>query len=271
MIGFRALLFLLICVLAITQIPLAYAQTARELEDRIGEHNRQIAALQAEIAQYQKELDSLGKQKNTLQSAINSLTLSQKQLSAQLSVTQNKIDAANLELKRLSLAIGDKEETIEANQKAIAKALRDTAQGEHQSLIEQLFSAGSLPQAWQAAEEVLQFNRALREDILELRVARQELTTNRDAVAKKKSELVSLQNDLILEKKSVDANKAAQQSLLTQTKNQEVTYQKLITEKKAAERAFEQALDDLESQLDLIVNPRSLPKVGSGVLAWPFA
>jgi murein DD-endopeptidase MepM/ murein hydrolase activator NlpD len=56
-----------------------------------------------------------------------------------------------------------------------------------------------------------------------------------------------------------------------QTKNQESNYQKLIAQKQAAEKAFEQELINLQSQLNLIVNPKLLPKVGSGVLSWPFS
>jgi len=82
---------------------------------------------------------------------------------------------------------------------------------------------------------------------------------------------VSLQNDLASQKRSVDASKAAQQQLLSQTKNQEINYQKLIAQKQAAEKSFEQELLNLQGQLNLIVNPNLLPKVGSGVLSWPFS
>ena len=251
--------------------PPVHAQTAADLQAQIDAHNEQIAQLQEEIARYQKQLDALGAKKDTLQSAIDSLTLSAKQLASRIAVTQNKIDAANLQIRELNLSIGDKETTIAANQTAIASALRKMAQSEETPFVAQLMSSHSLSDAWQAADEAVQFNRALGDDIAALRATRTELSSTRDEVAAAKATLVSLQQDLSLQKRSVDANKATQQKLLAQTKNQEANYQKLIAEKKAAEQSFEDELASLQNQLNLIVNPGSLPKVGSGVLRWPFA
>jgi murein DD-endopeptidase MepM/ murein hydrolase activator NlpD len=249
----------------------ASAQSTSDLQNQITQHNDQIKALQDEITAYQKQLDTLGKQKNTLQSTINALALSQKQLAAQIAITQNNIAFQNQQLEQLGVAIGDKESTIADNQAAIAKALRSAIESEDQPLVARMLTAGTLAEAWQATEEVQQFNRALGKDIDELRTAREELAVNRDEVAAAKDKLVSLQKDLTLQKKSVDASKAAQQQLLADTKNQEGSYQKLIAQKQAAERSFEQELLNLQSQLNLIVHPGSLPKVGTGLLSWPFS
>lgn len=126
-------------------------------------------------------------------------------------------------------------------------------------------------EAWQAADHAVLFNRALGDNINALRAVRTELSTNRDAVTAAKANLLSLQNDLTSQKRSVDANKKTQQQLLVQTKNQESNYQQLIAQKQAAEKAFEQELIDLQGQLNLIVHPNLLPKVGSGVLSWPLS
>lgn len=246
------------------------ADTVSDLQAQINSHQSQIEALQREIAQYQKELDSLGTKKTTLQSAINSLTLSQKQLSAQIQVTQNKISSTNLEIQRLSSSIGDKETTIAANEAAIGKAMREIAHGEKAPLIVRLISSDSLTDAWDAAEQTANFNRALSDDIDALREARATLSDNREKVMDTRQELVSLNAQLATQKRSVDANKAAQQQLLTQTKNQEANYQKLIADKQAEEEAFEAALFELSSRLQYVLDPSSIPAAGKGVLRWPL-
>lgn len=249
----------------------AFAQSAAELQAQINARNQQIAELQAEIARYQKEVDALGNKKSTLQSTINSLTLSQKQLETEIKVTQAKISAANLEIQQLTLSIGDKEITIAGHEAAVAKALRSVAQDEREPLIAKLISSRSLTDAWEAADETAQFNRALGNRIDALQAAKNQLTTNREKVLDTKKQLVTLQSQLTTQKRSVEANKRGQQQLLAQTKNQEANYQKLIAQKQAAEKAFEQELLNLQGQLNLIVNPNLLPKVGSGVLSWPFS
>ena len=265
--GLFTALAIVFCVLPTT----AYADAASDIQAKINANNQQLKALEAEIAEDQRQLNALGAKKSTLQSTISSLTLSQKQLATQIQATQNKIASANLQIQQLSLSIGDKEESIDADQAAIAKALQDVAAGERTPLIIGLVSANSLSEAWQIADEIIQFNRALTDNINDLRAARTTLANNRDQVAAAKAKLISLQNDLTLQKRSVDASKAAQQKLLVDTKNQESNYQKLIAKKQAAEKAFEQELLDLQGQLNLIVHPGLLPKVGSGVLSWPFS
>lgn len=247
------------------------ADTASAIQAQIDTNKQQLVALEAEIAIFQQQLNEVGKKKNTLQSTISSLTLSQKQLATQIKITQNKIASANLKIKELSLSISDKESSITVGQEAIAKMLRTVAEDERESLVTQLVSSATLGDAWKVVDQTILFNRALANNINRLQAIRTELATNRDQVAATKATLVALQNDLTLQKRSVDASKATQQQLLSQTKNQESNYQKLIAQKQAAEKAFEQELRDLQSRLDIIVNPNLLPKVGSGVLSWPMS
>jgi len=247
------------------------ADTAAEIEARINAHNAQIAQLEADIAAYQKELDVLGAKKNTLKGTLSGLTVSAKQLASQIQVTKNKIAAANLQIQELANTIGDKEQVIAADQVAIAKALRAIAQSEDLPLIARLISSDSLANAWKAADQSAQFSQALGDNIESLRAVKTDLAHSLDQVAEKKDQLTSLTTNLATEKRSVDANAATQKQLIAQTSNQETAYQKLIANKKAAQKAFEQDLVNLQSQLNLIVNPGSLPKVGTGVLSWPFS
>jgi murein DD-endopeptidase MepM/ murein hydrolase activator NlpD len=247
------------------------ADAASDIQAQIDANNKQIESLRTEISQYQKELDSIGTKKSTLQSTINSITLSQQKLANEIKITQSKISSANLKIKELSISIGDKESTISDNQDAIAKALRGIAEGDDISLVTQIISSNSFREVWRAADRALQFNGALADDIHRLQTVRAELASNLDMVASTKKSLVALQNDLTIQKRSVDASKSAQQQILAQTRNQEANYQLLIAQKQSAEKIFEQELTNLQGQLRLIVNPGLLPKVGSGVLSWPFS
>lgn len=263
--------FVLLSVAFLGQTRYAAAATASEIQSQIDQNNQQLTQLQDEIAQYQTQLDALGAKHDTLQSAVNQLALSQRQLATKIKATQNQIDSANLQIDQLTSSIGDKEQNIKTDQDAIAQAMRDIDQGAQQPLFISILAAQSLSDAWQAADHAVQFNRALESDIRDLVTSRIMLANNRSDVAAKEKHLESLQSDLSLQKRSVDASKAAQQKLLSETKNQESNYQKLIADKKASEKAFEQQLIDLQSQLNLIVNPGSLPPVGKGVLQWPFS
>lgn len=238
----KSFIFLLFCfasgVANLVAPVTVYAANATDLQSQINTNNQLLDVLQTKITEYQKQLDSLGVEKNTLQSAINTLTLTQKKIAAQIKVTQNKISSANLQIKKLSQSIGDKEATIVTHQNAIAKALRRIAEGEEASLVTSIISAHSLEESWKITDEAMQFNEALTASIHDLRNARTTLTENRTQVSATKATLVSLQNDLTTQQRSVIASQNAQQSLLKQTKNQESTYQKLLAEARAELASF---------------------------------
>jgi murein DD-endopeptidase MepM/ murein hydrolase activator NlpD len=266
------LIFVLLFAVSVFAAPATVsADAASDLQAQIDANNQQLAALKAEIAAYQKQLDTIGSQKSTLQSAINALTISQKQLSTQIRVTQNNIASANLQIKQLTLSIGDKEASIAEDQAAISKQLRSMTENEQTPLVATLISSDSFSDAWQSVDQAIQFNRGLSDRIQDLKQVRAQLSDNRTKVAEKKAQLVALQQDLTVQKRSVDASKASQQQLLSQTKNKEANYQKLLAQKQAAEKAFEQELVNLQGQLNLIVHPGLLPKVGTGILSWPFS
>jgi len=225
-------------LLSIVPFPLRTLADTTTLQSQIDANNQLLVSLQNKIAEYQKQLDAIGVEKNTLQAAISSLTLTQQKLSTQIQVTQNKIASANLQIQKLSQSIGTTEDTIGDNQQAIAKALRSVGQGEQESIVTQIFSTHSLQDAWQVTDEAAQFNAALMTEISNLRVMKATLTANRDDLSKTKATLVSLQQDLNAQKRAVIASKTAEQDLLAQTKNQEANYQKLLAGAKAELNAY---------------------------------
>ncbi len=264
--------FFVILLTAFCVLPtVSYAQSAADLQAQIDANNRQLDVLKADIVVFQQQLDAVGTKKNTLQSTISSLTLSQKQLATQIQITQNKIASANLQIQQLTLSIGNKEASIASNQKAIVKALRRIAENEQTPLVASIIFTHTLSEAWQVTDEALQFNKALSDNINNLRATRTVLTNNRDEVAKVKASLVAFQTDLTLQKKSVELQKIEQQKLLVDTKNQETTYQKLLVAKKAEEARFEAALFELSSQLQYVLDPSRIPPAGKGILRWPLS
>lgn len=250
---------------------LVRADTASDIQSQIDANNEQIKALEADIIAFQQQLDALSAKKNTLQSTISALSLSQKQLATHIKVTQGKIASANLQIQQLTLSITGKEASITVDQDVITKALKSMAEREQTSLITNLISTNSLSEAWHVTDQTLQFNRALARDISNLRTARTVLATNREQVTKVKENLVSLQRDLAVQKKSVEVSKAAQQKLLIDTKNQESAYQKLVAQKRVQQAEFEAKLFQYETQLRQALDLSAIPSARSGLLAPPLA
>lgn len=250
---------------------ISHADSVEEIKAQIAEINKQRAALDAEIAGYQKQLNVLSGQKQTLQGAIQTLDVSRNKTAAQIKEIQQKITGATLKLSQLGLEIQDKEQSISLDQAAIAASIRAIDKTDDASLIEQLLSSTNLADAWIRVDNLSSLNLALSEHRAALAESKTVLKSQHEAVASTKTELSSASVDLQNQKKALDVQKAAKSTLLTQTKSTEAAYQELIAKKKAQQAAFESALSDLEDSLTTTVDSSKIASVGSGVLKWPFS
>lgn len=255
--------------LAQTPVPFVHAQTQDEIKAQIEEHNSKIEAIEREIAAYQKQLNILGAQHQTLQTAIKSIDVTRQQTSSQISATQNRITASNLKLNELAYEIADKEDVIRLDREVLARSFRNLQAATDSTLIEQLLATDSLTDAWIMVDATTDLSRALQEHTKNLSDAKQELTVQHSSVEATKAKLVDLQDELKQQKKQLDVAKAEKDKLLAQTKNQESTYQSLIAKKRAEQKVFEAALSGLENSLKS-VGSGAIPQVGKGILAWPF-
>jgi len=266
--GAIALLLVLLFAIAPYAVGQAEAQTTAEIQQQIADHNAKIKALDAEIAQYQKQLDALGTQHQTLASSIKSLDTQKKALTTKIQSLQQQIAKLNLELRQLAGQITTKEQEINLSQKALGKSLRDIDQADSASLIEQIFSTDDIGALWAAVDASIALNSALQNQTRTLAQIKQDLTNQQVEVSNTQKRLVSVTTDLGTQKKAVEVTTAEKSKLLTQTKNQESTYQKLIATKRAQQKVFENALTQLEASLKS-VSAGSIPKTGTGILAWP--
>ena len=243
---------------------------ASAIQSQIDAHNQQIADLQKEIDSYQQQLNTLGAQHQTLSTAIKSIDVSRQQTATQIQVTQNKMDASTLRLQQLSGQITDTQYQIALDKKSVAQSIRDLDDSDDTTLIERIFASGSLADAWSQADTALAVSDALRTNAATLSGVTKQLASQKDDESATRDKLTDLDSQLSAQQKQLDITKSQKNELLTQTKNQESSYQSLIAEKKAQEKVFENELNDLQSQLKSI-GQASVPVVESGELAWPYS
>lgn len=264
-------LYKIILILSILLLSSAvHAQSVDELKNKINASNDNIRQLNEEIKKYQAEIDTLGKQANSLKNTLATLDLSRKKLEADLAVTRNKIDSTNLEIKELSLQIDDKSERIEDGKRVIAQSLNSISQMESDSIIETFLSSRTLAEAWNAADELNTLQSGVKGRIDDLKSVKISLEDNKKKTEAKKSQLVSLQNDLANQKKVLAETVKEKNNILAETKNTEANYKKVLVSKQAQKDAFEKELLEYESALRIAIDPSKIPSTGSGVLSWPL-
>jgi len=260
--------FLFLGILLVIPIVFSFAQTAQEIRNKIDEKDSAIEKLEKEIAAYQTQLNSLGQQKDSLNNSLKELDLTKKKLNADISLTQNKISKTNLEIQNLSKNIGNKEGSIKNNLNSIALEIRNVNEFEESNILETMLSDDGFSAVWNDIDNIASVRERLREDIISLKQQKGELEDTRKVTVEAKNKLTALKSQLSDQQKIVVQNANEKSKLLTQTKNSEANYQKLLKERQAQKEAFEKELEAFEAQLQFILDPSQLPK--GRVLSWPL-
>ncbi len=253
-----------------TLIPGLQAQTAEEIQAKIDRRNEDISRLEKEIKDYQKQLDAISTQTVSLTATIKSLELTRKKLEANISLTQDKIAAKNDEIGKLGKAIVNQEESITDDQRIIRQTFLIVNELDNKSIPGIILSGKSVSQTFDSLEQFETVQKNLYERIASLRQYKSDLEVNQKASEKAKAELVKLNNELNDQRAIVLATTKQQTALLKETNQSEANYKKILAEKKLQEAAFQNEITAFESQLNLLVNPSSIPHTGTGVLNWPL-
>lgn len=248
-----------------------FAISAIEVQGQIDTINKQIKELDKEIAQYQTQIAETGQQKNTLNNTIKELTLTRSKLLAERSQIQKKINATGLVIKELGNNIEIKNKSIQKSEESLVKMLNSLYQAEKKSFIEVILSQDRLREFSREYNDTLSINENLKNNINELLKQNQELLSSKSKKLNEQDKLNSLKQTLIAKETAVLNTKKEKDILLEKTKNKEIIYQKMLAEQIKRRDSFEKSIEEYEAQLKFILNPKLLPKAGSGVLSWPLS
>ncbi|KKW36065.1 MAG: Peptidase, M23/M37 family [Candidatus Giovannonibacteria bacterium GW2011_GWA2_53_7] len=268
MTNYRRHTAVLIILVVLASPPIAIAQSPTEIQQQINNHNSEIKKLDEEIAEYQKQLSATSAKKNTLQAKLDELNLSIKKKNAEISQTQNKIDTTKLEIKQLAGNIETARQSINVHSMGLGESIRALSIAEDQPIAAQVLSEGT-QDVWNDIVVSQRVQSAVRTHIKNLAAAKQEYTDTKTATEAKQAQLVKQQQTLKTQQGSLSAQKTAQNDLLKQTQSQEANYQKIIAQKKMQQAAFEDALNNLQTQLQYTVNPSTITVAGKGILRYP--
>ncbi|MEK7514389.1 MAG: peptidoglycan DD-metalloendopeptidase family protein, partial [Patescibacteria group bacterium] len=210
-----------------------------------------------------------GKEAQTLQSTLKTLDTTAKKLAADIKLTQSKISLVTDSIADLSGKISDKGEKIEQNLNVVGKSLRQIQSTDDLSLIEMLLSQKDFSDFWTDMETLQTFQIEIQRQTKELQELKSGLEPERTEEEKARKELLSLRSQLSDQKNIVEQNKQEKSKILSQTKNKESAYKKLLDERKQQKEAFERELMQFEADLRVAIDPNSIPRAAA-LFTWPF-
>lgn len=264
-----AVAYLVGIILSGSPLPLLAADVT-ELQQKINEKAQTIRGLEQEIVKYQTQVNETSKQAQTLSNTVKVLDTSRKELETGIKASETKIEKANLTIEQLTSQIKEKETRVKLNKEVLAESLRQLSQNDSDSMIELMLRHNTLGTVWNDVESISKFQSSLQANTAVLLGLKINLEKDYSETNNQKQELVTQTKELSAKKTAVELTKKEKDQLLVETKNKEANYKKILQDKIALKNAFEKEMKDYESQLHLAVDPKSLPKSGTGVLTWPL-
>ncbi len=258
------------CVTFLLSVSVSFAATIDELRARIEDGNKRIEELSREIEALSGELTLTTKQSQTLATRLRELDLTKRKLAADISLTTKRIQSTGATIEELVGNIAEIEDSIDVSRKVIAQNIRLIAARENESAIENFLEHETLSSAWDYVSALSDLGRDMRIRLIDLRDQREDLSVKKENLEAQKKNLESQQKNLTDQRKVAEYNASETSKLLSTTKNRQAEFEKQLAQKKADRDAFEAELYAYETQLQIAIDPSSIPSERSGILKWPL-
>ncbi len=212
--------------------------TLDSLQNQINLSDQQIANLNQQIAAYQTELQKIGADKKTLQQAINALDLRRNEVEAQANATQYQIKVTKLQIQQSGAEIVSAKQEIATDQAAVDESLQLLETSDDQPLLVRLLSSGNIAEAWDNANNVLQLQGNIQNNIQTLQKQEEKLASLETASKQKQVTLASQQQSLASQQQSLIVTEQSKAQLLSETNAQQSNYEKLLAAAEAEIHGF---------------------------------
>ncbi len=242
----------------------------KQINSEMTNVNNKIDEIEKEIKKLNSQIAETALEKKTLSNAIAQLNLTKNQLLKEKELIQNKIKATEYTISDISSQIGDKEEIIRISKNSLAKLIRTLSQNDDVSIVEKLLTIDNISKISRHYNNIISLNEKIKKNIDSLSDEKYKLKIDKIKKEDEQENLNTLKNNLIQKEQAVNVTKKEKDDLLKVTKMQEAEYQKMLAEQLKLKDAFEKELQEYESQLKFILNPKTIPKAGSEVLSWPL-
>lgn len=226
---------------AISPLLTAYAQTASDravLEKELADLEAQIKALNGSIAQTQAQKESLARDITLLSQKISQSKLKIKQHDTAISKLNQNITEKNKNINSLSAK-------MEREKESLAQIMRKTAYMDQYSLVDFGLQSQSLSKFFSDVDSFSTLDRALTQSFADIRATTQKLEEAKSDLQQAKDDETQQKLAQEAEKKKVESTQKEKDTLLTQTKNQETAYKKVLADRQAEAAKIRARLFDL--------------------------
>lgn len=266
----KSIMVFLVFLLGMSWADFSFAITQQELQDSINKKNVELQQVSSQILETQKQLEATQQTGSTLKNTITSIDKQVNQLNLNIHSSEITIEKLNMEIDSLQYDITDTEVKVDSKKMAINEILRQLQQTSEDTPLTVFLKGDQLTDGFFELQNLKDLNKNLTDNVAQLNVFEDQLNgalqeaTNKNQ--QKKNESKTLQN-----KKAIAVDlKQDKQVILTQTKNQEKTYQSQLSDLQKQQNAIADEITKFEQDLASSFNTNVLPTKRVGVLSWPI-
>ncbi len=240
------------------------------LKQELDKRENHIRQTEEEIDSINEDLREIYKKKDTLESELESLSLTNRRNEAQIRVTEGRIQQGKLRVTSLDSSIGTNEGNIETLHRILVNNYQRANEFELQDSEMSIFLNPSLFEVLRSLEELERYSTSLRNQLQLLEQETKYLEENKGEVADEQITLTREQRALEDRKKIYKFSIVAKQRLVDRTKNDEAVYQKLLRDKQEERLELQQEIYEYESRIEYLYDPDAVPEPRRGLLRRPF-
>ena len=240
-----------------------------EIKKEIELRAQEIKDLAATIKKYQKDLEAVGKQENTLQNQINRMNKEIAILNLNIKKTQTQIIETGLKIDELKNQVYVKEDEIESRKEKLAHIILLMSQSESGNLLSLAFSTKNLSDFFSQQESLANLQRDVKVSLDELKTFKSVLENFKKDKETQQAELKNLNEELGNQWQITNEQKTEKDSLLKDTRNKEKEYQRIINELNRKRQDVESEINALEERLRQAID-KSKISISKGILRWPL-
>lgn len=250
-------------------IPLASAGLIDELKQEIEKKQKEIEELEKQASAYKETIAAKQKEGTNLKNQIVILNTQIKKLETDIRITQSRISGASLKISQLSLSIEDQLQEIAKQKQALGEIIQVIAEQDEETFFELVLKNDNFSDFLNQMEYTELLQGQIQTKLENIQLLKVQLEDEKTGQEEKQDELEELRSQLKGQNQVLGNQKGDKEDLLATTKNQEWRYQNLLKEVEKKRQEIQKEIYELETKLQLAIDPNSIPRPRSGILAWP--
>ncbi len=265
------LLVALSCHQSVALVSGGLDQEINDLNLKIQNQKQQLESLRARQQQYQVQIEAKRRDRVSLSNQLS--ILEDKLAQAQLDIdgVNLEIDKTNLEIKKIEVDSDNLDEQIETQKQHIANLLRTMYKQDQASTLEILLLNNSLTEFLNQAKYLQDTNKEIGRSVEDLKRAKDQLEQNKIVLDQKNSELLSLKKQLQDKKDNLAYEQDNKNNLLLETKSSEQQFQALLQQAKKEQQQTEAEIASAEQLIRQKMSEKDRERLnhGNNTIIWP--